>query len=247
MKKTIFILWVFSLFSWASAQEKSESIWPLTVGDEWEFSVIMELPHGADLAKEEDVVIKETSEGLVVTYTEVQRYLGKKSPKEGAELMDAFAVMRNGKLKSTEYLEIAEKGIFGRASQTLKKNEEGEDEEQIVILEKPLLLVTQDSKAGDTWKVAGAPDENGHVMFRRYFRSFGKEKVSVPAGDYEGTKIEVVGNNGALELRREYWFVEALGFVKEVKNYYAQDRRILRHTQVLTKFTKATETTEKAE
>lgn len=239
MKTQSIFLLLLSLASWLGAQEKSATMWPLVLGDEWEYEVKIELPRGAVFDKGKGVTVKETAEGIEVSYIETQRYLGKKAPKKGMEGLDAFSVTRGEVLQSTEYLQVSDIGIFGRASKTAGKDEKGKEKAQVMLLAKPLLLVAKDNKAGDSWKVESEPNKDGVVAFKRDFRSFGMEKVKVPAGEFEGIKIEASGNNGGVELKREYWFVPDVGFVKEVKNYYSKEKRLVRQTLLLKKFTQA--------
>ncbi len=219
-------------------------MWPLTVGDEWEYAVTMELPRDAEFKEDDSVTVKETTEGVEVRYKEVQRYLGKTAPKKGMAPLETFAVLRGGELQSTEFMQVTGDGIYGRASMSADGGKGAEGKKKVMLLAKPLLLVSAGAKAGDVWKVAAKPDEKGTVAFKRDFRCFGKVSVKVPAGEFAGTKMEVSGVNGAVELRREYWFVPGTGFVKEVKTYYSKKKRLVCQTHELLKLTKGSGKTE---
>ena len=200
----------FAAFSTSAQEAKADaSVLPLTKGDEWEYEVMVEAPRGAKLPTGKDVTIKEVADGMVAIFKKTRTYVGKTKPKKDGEAFDTFAILRDKKPQLLEFAEITAEAIYARGSKT-----EGEKPQKPILMPKPLLMVSSKNKAGETWKVEGPEKDGKKSGFAREFRVFGKEKIIVPAGEFEAIRVEVHGQTGAVEIRRSYWFVPGLGFVK---------------------------------
>jgi|GEM_PF-988650 len=219
-----------SSLSQTPASEEKEAMLDLTADDRWEYRVTIVAPTGSKMPESEGVTVKEISDGVQSTFTKVRIYEGKTKPTEEAEALDTFRMERNGTTEEIEYSDVRPNAIYAKG---WKK--EGKNPGEPFLLTKPLLMIADVNQAGDQWEIK-AGDGKTTPQFNRKFRVFGEEKVTVPAGEFLATRVEVTGLSGMTEIKRIYWFAKGVGFVKEEKTYYSKTTRLIQQTMELVKY-----------
>lgn len=228
--KTLAIAWLA-----CSVPAGAEDLWSPKVGDRWIYEVVVAAPRGAELPKGDGIKVREGPDGPEATYLQTREFLGKTPAGAEDVLYDAIATKRGDVVQKIDFLEITPTAVYARGS----KNE-GDGPGAYFILGSPLLMVSSLSSPGDEWKVdsdaAPGARKDPAKRFVRDFRFFGKEKIKVPAGEYEALKIQITGKNGATEIRRDLWFQPGLGLVKEETSYYNEETLLARQTAELASF-----------
>ena len=223
---------------WASGfgvRLAAEGLWTPKVGDVWVYEVTVEAPREAGLPQGEGIELREGIEGKEAFYVQTREFLGKVAAGAEDVKYDAIATKRGGVVEKIDFMEITPTAIYARGSK-----KEGKDPGAYLILKSPLLLISTLSSPGDEWKVdsdaAEGEDKAEGPRFKRDFRFFGKDKVQVPAGEYEALLVRIAGQNGETEIRRSLWFQPGLGLVKEETGYYTAEKLLVRQTIELKEF-----------
>ena len=226
MKTVLQLSLLLTTFFCASCEEtsdsqKKQSIDQLRfspqVGEKWVYKVEVSydtkerLPLG---------LIEAGPEGGESSFLKESVYLGQRPlMAESKELTYCFEVSKNGRKEELEFSLITGDGIFSRAWQKAGK-------ERIIV--DPVLLVPAKKPPGSVWE-ASLPNPNdpgGPPMFYRRFYYYGTEEVQVMGQTLRAHRVKVHGKTGPLQLQRDYWFVDQLGFVKERKAYYSDEKRL---------------------
>lgn len=191
-------------------------ILPLRVGDSWRYKVKVEVPPGV------------TSEGAAAVEIEQDKtrvFKGKVFVAEGLPEVDAFDVTVAGQPVERELVEIHDDRILMRGS--TQPEVPGAEP---LWLDPPVPFVTAGLRAGQTLASLGVQEG----ARKRGLKVVAREKVTVPAGEYDAIRLLMTGNDGQFEVRRTTWFVPRVGIVKEEKARYAKDTLLFRETTELT-------------
>jgi hypothetical protein len=198
------------------AQERLKAtdipILPLVVGDFWKYKVKVEVPQG---------VTSEGASAIEIDQEKTRVFKGKVFVAEGYPEVEAFDVSIPGQPVERELVEIHEDRILMRGS----TQPEVADAKPI-WLDPPIPFVTAGLRAGQS--IANLGDDAG--ARKRGLQVVAREKVSVPAGEYDAIRLLMTGNDGQFEVRRTTWFVPKVGIVKEEKARYAGDKLLFRET-----------------
>lgn len=188
-------------------------------GESWVYDVEVTLdPSARNLKGSIDI----GPEGGNSRYEKVRHYLGLKPVADGSEeLAHCFEVSKEGKVQEREFSQMTDRGIVTRAWQEAGKER--------LIMDEPILLVPAKKVPGSLWsrRVPNPNDPAGPPMFSRQFQYFGLEEILVLGEKRNAHRVKVVGITGQLELQRDFWFVNQIGFVKERKAYYSQKKRLI--------------------
>ncbi len=191
-------------------------ILPLNAGDTWKYKVNVEVPPGV------------TSEGAAAVDIEQEKtrvFKGKVFVAEGLPEVDAFDVTVPGQAVERELVEIHEDRILMRGS-----TQPEVPGAKPLWLDPPVPFVTAGLRAGQTLASLGVQEG----ARKRGLKVVAREKVKVPAGEYDAIRLLMTGNDGQFEVRRTTWFVPRVGIVKEEKARYAEDKLLFRETTELT-------------
>ena len=193
-------------------------------GERWVYKVEVSLDPTAQIPSG---VIDAGPEGSETTYQKERRYLGLKPLKANSdEQAHCFEISKDRRVQELEFSLIDERGISTRAWQEAGKER---------ILMEAVLLVPTSEVPGSVWSMS-LPDPNdpgGAPMFYRQFQYYGLEEILVMGQSQKAHRIKVFGKTGPVELQRDFWFVNQLGFVKERKSYYSEKTRLALIEEVL--------------
>ena len=196
------------------------------VGEKWTYKVEVSLDPAARVPAG---LIEAGPEGSETSYQKERVYLGQVPLEKGSkEMTYGFEVSKNGRKYEREFCLVNEQGILSRAWQEAGK-------ERIIM--DPILLVPAEKVPGSVWD-AGLPNPNdpgGPPMFYRRFHYYGIEEIQVLGQTQQAHRVKVYGKTGPIQLQRDYWFVDQLGFVKERKAYYSDESRLALIEETLVK------------
>lgn len=193
-------------------------------GERWVYQVEVALDPTAQIPSE---IIDVGSEGATTSYQKERRYLGLK-PLQATEDEEAhcFEIMKADRVEELEFSVIDKEGVSTRGWQKAGKDR---------ILMEAVLLVPANQVPGTVWSksLPNPNDPGGAPMFYRQFQYFGLEELMVMGQSRKAHRVKVFGKTGPVELQRDYWFVNHLGFVKERKSYFSQQKRLAFIEEVL--------------
>lgn len=190
-------------------------ILPLVAGDFWKYKVRVEVPPG---------VTSEGSAAIDIDQEKTRVFKGKVPVAEGLPEVDAFDVTVPGQPVERELVEIHDDKVLMRGS--TQPEVAGA---KPIWLDPPVPFVTAGLRAGQM--VASLGVQEG--ARKRGLKVVAREKVTVPAGEYQAIRLLMTGNDGEFEVRRTTWFVPRVGIVKEEKARYAKDKLLFRETTEL--------------
>lgn len=200
---------------WGCKEKKPETAAPAPVNEmiaadtpvleispnhEWKYQVTIENPKHAL-----------TGEPASASFERVRRYVGAIDPGNGKPPTDCFEVMAKGAQTMREYVKLApeEVSITGQAL----LNAEGV-QEKLLWFDHPIAFFKAGLSAGDTMPLAMM---NKNKKLWRMIRVIGREKVEVPAGTFNTVRLQMVGYDEDIALRRTYWFCPKVGIIREEK------------------------------
>jgi len=64
-------------------------------------------------------------------------------------------------------------------------------------------------------------------------RVIGREKVKVPAGEFDAVRLQMFGSDGKVSLRKTYWFAPGKGIVREEKIREVDGKPVMIETEEL--------------
>lgn len=190
-------------------------ILPLSVGDFWKYRVKVEVPPG---------VTSEGAAAIEIDQEKTRVFKGKVFVSEQYPEVDAFDVSVTGQPVERELVEIHDDKILMRGS-----TQPEVPDAKPIWLDPPVPFVTAGLRAGDTLASLGVQEG----ARKRGLKVVAREKVTVPAGEYNAIRLLMTGNDGQFEVRRTTWFVPRVGIVKEEKARYAGDKLLFRETTEL--------------
>lgn len=215
--------------------EDDQPIWNPTVGDAWTYAVTVEVQEGSELPNDVEGQKIEKLEGKTrASFTQTNIYKGLQPiSKEGPE-MHAFYVSNGKTLEEIHYMKITDVSV-----EAIGVKQEGQSPQPLMPLSKPIPLAMSSWKGGEGFPfMVDYMTDGRKVRMVRKFKVLGWEKLETKAGEFHAMHVQVTGKNGAIELQRDYWFAPKVGFIKEVKKYYAGEKTILTQTRVLEKLGK---------
>jgi hypothetical protein len=185
-------------------------------GAEWTYQVKVEAP--------QDLV---DGKPVSAVFERKRRYLGKIDPGNGREKTDCFEVWANGTKRQREYVKISAAEVSLSGQSQVDKNGE---ETRPIWFQEPILFFRAGLVAGDTLPSV-VFDKNKELW--RSTRVIGREKISVPAGDFEAVRLQMIGRDENVALRRTYWFCPGTGIIKEEKIREIDEKPVLVETEEL--------------
>lgn len=186
---------------------------PANTGDQWLYNVRVEIPAS-----------EHTPQAVDTTHQRTRTYLGKVVPHEGMPATDCFEVTAPDTPPEREFVEIQPDKILLRGSARVTENPS-----KPLWYEPPVPFVVAGMEPGTAGKALNA----GNGALSRQIRVIAREEVTVPAGTFPAIRLLMVGNDGALELRRTIWFAPGHGIVREEKTRYKGEAMLYRETQEL--------------
>ncbi len=207
----------------AELAERDTPLLPVEPGDEWHYSVHVEVPAG---------VTSPTAAAADFTSERVRRYLGKVKAAEELPAVDCFEIRMPKTAPEREFVEIYDDRILLRGSLVIR-----EDTTRPLWFDKPIPFLFAGMRAGSAFPEIGADDESR----TRKIQVVGREQTTVPAGTYETIRLLMTGRDGDFELRRTIWFAPGTGIVREEKTRYGAEKLIFRETQELVRRVKSSE------
>ena len=228
----LLLVFVTGLDAQDEAVDAKKPLWKPTVGEFWTYDVSVEVPKNARLPEKiAGQKIEEVDGKMRASYQQTAVYHGLLPLSDDGPKAHAFYFSNGDQLEEIQYMAIEDNSI-----QAVASKQEGEKPGKVVSLSAPIPVIDADWKGGESFPVImnqKLGDEN--LRMTRQFRAIGWEQVETGAGSYNAMHVQVVGMNGALEIKRGYWFAPGTGFIKEVKKYYLGDTMIMKQTRELKK------------
>lgn len=215
--------------------EDKAPIWNPKPGDTWTYAVTLEVQEGSKLPAGVDGQKIERLHGKIrASYTQRDVYKGLQPiSKEGPE-RHAFYIHNGKTLAEIHYMKITATSVEAAGVKT-----EGENPQPLIPLSQPIPLAMSSWKGGEGFPLMIDRVVDGRkVRMVRKFKVLGWETLETNAGKFHALHVQVTGKNGAIELQRDYWFAPKVGFIKEVKKYFAGEKTVLTQTRVLEKLGK---------
>lgn len=216
--------------------EKNKVLWNPSAGDTWTYKITLEVAKDTTIPSDiEGQVIEELEGKIRTTYLQTAVYHGLLPISEDGPKAHAFYFSNGKQLEEIQYMLIE-----GNMVKAMASKQEGKKPRKLISLSIPIPLVDVSWKGGESFPVMmDQVVEDKQIRMSRMFRAIGWEQVETDAGDFKALHVQVTGMNGGLELKRSYWFVPGVGFIKEDKKYYLADKMILRQVRELTETSKA--------
>lgn len=201
-------------------KDADDSIWKPIVGDSNIYKVVVEVPRERQIMHNYIGQRTEVLEQKVrATYIQASVYRGLKSVTNGSGDAHVFDILNGGELEEVQYM-----GIDHDVIHMIGSKKEGESPRPLVQLSEPMPLVRLDWEAGDVLPFSMHHEVAGKkVPYTRQFRILGWEQVETEAGSFRTMHVQVVGESGPIQIRRDYWFAPGTGFIKDVKKYFSAD------------------------
>lgn len=198
-----------------AARKEDIPILPIEKGAIWEYEAKVEIPAG---------VTSRGAAAVQTSFTRTRRYLGKVKPAEELPETDCFEVSVPGSPDEREFVEIHDDRVLLRGSLIMRP-----ETTRPLWYEHPVPFVEAGMRPGTE---APGISAGGGAMVRR-IQVIAREKVTVPAGEYDTIRLLMTGTDGDMELRRTIWFAPGTGIVREEKTRYRGDRLLFREEQAL--------------
>ena len=196
--------------------------YPLAPGTRWTLHLHQEV--GAGISFGEDVA--PLAKGNVLDIQVVSEVTG--SEAVGGKTYARIESKRNGKLWLREWYRLEPEGLLQGKSLDAETGEEH-------LMAPPQKLLSATLQPGEAWTWR-APDAPVTI----HTRVLGPESVTVPAGHYSATKLEVattvpVGNS-LVQVQQYRWFVPGVGYVRQQTESRAGTRLLSRVELALERF-----------
>lgn len=103
--------------------------------------------------------------------------------------------------------------------------------ESATLFDPPVLFVRAGLSGGESLPVMELSKD---PPVRRKIRVIGREEVRVPAGVFsDAIRLQIFGIDGAVGIRRTYWFAPGVGIVRDEKIRESEDKVLLREKHEL--------------
>jgi hypothetical protein len=185
-------------------------------GQEWTYRVTIENPKHSL-----------TGEPASGSFERIRRFVGSIEPGGDRPPTDCFEVRANGAKTLREYVSITpeEVSIVGQAF----LNDSGV-QENLIWLEHPITFFRAGLMAGDSLPLVLM---NKDKKLWRMVRVIGREKIKVPAGEFDTVRLQMIGQDGPVAIRRSYWFCPGVGIVREEKIREVDGKAVFSETDEL--------------
>ena len=216
--------------------DESKPLWKPVVGDSWTYSVTVEVQEGATLPKNVEGQKVEKLDGKVrATFSQTNVYKGLKPFSEKTPEMHAFYVSNGKDLQEIQYMQITDTLLTATGIK-----QEGDKPQPLLPFTKAIPLMDSSWKGGEGFPFAMINVVDGRkVPMARKFKVLGWETLETKAGEFTAMHVQLTGKNGPIEIKRSYWFAPQVGFIKEVKKYYAGEKTIFTQVRILDKVSRA--------
>lgn len=193
-------------------------------GQEWRYEVTIENPH--------DI---RTGGSVTGKFERTRRYKGKVDPGNSQPPADCFEVRAKGTKITREFILIEPEQIslLGQA----EVDEETGVQSQLIWFEHPIPFFKAGLSAGDS--LPGIVLNQG-TAFWRVTRVIGREKVEVPAGEFDSVRLQMMGKDRDVLLRKTYWFAPGIGIVRGETVREVNGKPVLVETDELIQMTPGT-------
>ena len=228
----LFVCLVAGLDAQDKIADAKKPLWKPSVGEFWTYEVAIEVPEDAKLPeKVAGQKIEEVDGKIRASFEQTAVYRGLLPLSDEGPKAHAFYFSNGDQLEEIQYMAIEDNSVKAIASK-----QEGEKPGKVISLSAPIPVIDAAWKGGESFPVImNQKVGEKNLRMTRQFRAIGWEDVDTEAGSYRAMHVQVVGMNGALEIKRGYWFAPETGFIKEVKKYYLGDTMIMKQTRELKK------------
>lgn len=186
------------------------------VGDFWKYRVNVEVPAG---------ITKADAPATSLELGKIRTFKGRVKVSEKHPEAEAFDVDVTGQPLERELVEIYGDRIMMRG--TIRPNEINA---KPFWMEPAVPFVFAGLRPGQELTRLGAMGGAS----KRVLKVVAREKITVPAGNFNAIRLLMTGNDGQFELHKTIWFVPKMGIVKEEKTRYSDGLLIFRETAELT-------------
>lgn len=184
-------------------------------GQRWRYRVTIENPKDR------------RSGGPVDAQFERERtYLGKIAPTNDKPAVDCFEVVTKDAATVREFVKI-EPGSVSLLGQSVAA---GGGETSVVWFAEPIPFFRAGLQAGDSLPLV-LLDKTEKLW--RVIRVISREKVTVPAGEFDTVRLQMVGRDGEVALRKTYWYSPGTGLVREERVREIENQPVLVETEEL--------------
>lgn len=185
-------------------------------GQSWTYRVMVENPKHP-----------QTGQAVSGSFERIRRFLGPMDPGNGQPLADCFEVTAEDTKTLREFVKITpeEVAIVGQASVDARGIQS-----DLIWLSSPILFFKAGLFAGDVMPLAVL---NKDKNLWRAVRVIGREKITVPAGEFDTVRLQMIGKDGPITLRRTYWFAPGTGLIRESKVQEKDNKPIFTETEEL--------------
>ena len=197
-------------------READMPILSIKAGDFWKYRVSVEIPPG---------ITKAGAPATSIELGKTRTFRGKVQVSEKHPEAEAFDVEVTGQPLERELVEIYEDRIMIRG--TIHPNE---IDAKPIWLEPAVPFVFAGLRPGQELTRLGVMGGAS----KRVMKVVAREKITVPAGDFNAIRLLMTGNDGQFELHKTFWFVPKVGIVKEEQARYSDGLLIFRETTELT-------------
>ncbi len=172
----------------------------ISPGQEWKYRVTIENPKHP-----------ETGKPASASFERVRRFMGPIDPGNGHAPTDCFEVSAEGAKTIREFVKITpeEVALVGQATVD-SAGVQGE----LIWFSEPIAFFKAGLIAGDSLPLTVLNKEKN---LWRVIRVIGREKVRAGEKEYEAVRLQMLGKDDAIVLRRTYWFTPGEGIVLEEK------------------------------
>ncbi len=192
-------------------------------GETWKYKVQREIPLEVELSEEDATRRPERTEsGHLITFERVRTCTGTTKPKSADRTLTSIDITENGVHLGRELYDISSDGIFSKG--WIGAGDAAPEE----FLERGIALANPKMQPGDTWKGSGRDPSR-----QFFFRVIERTTVSVPAGRFLATRIQVTMDHDDRSLTRTIWFANKVGIIKEETVAYGSQRTRVRERSEL--------------
>lgn len=144
-----------------------------------------------------------------------------------------FVISVDGEAVDEEFSEVSKDLVLSYGGRSLVK-ETGKWKQR--VLDPPLQTLQADLRQGAHW--FGQSVVSGELVIGRRFDVFGEETVSVAAGEFDVTKLRLIGHDSSGAMMKRYlWYCRGLGLVRTHTVYYGKGQVTMVRSEELVKFT----------
>jgi hypothetical protein len=184
-------------------------------GEVWKYKVQKEIPIELELSEDDAAPPPERTEsGHLITFERVRTCTGRKHILPAEKILTTIQISENGELRGEELYDLGGEGVISRGWIPA-----GTPASEAKLLTPGVTLATPNMRPGQIWESMGR--EPGRSFL---FRVIEQCQVTVPAGTFDTSRIQIISEQDTSALKRTVWFAEKVGIVKEEVTYYGELR-----------------------